>query len=108
MRFGRGTSQHGSKLGPSFLAGGEQGRSTRGGDGWPFLVMHAKAMETVSMAMYDNTVATEAPPAPTAPLLLWIKSAPRRFAVWIETCSDLWAAAALYEQLSALSDAELA
>jgi hypothetical protein len=27
---------------------------------------------------------------------------------WVDTCADHWAAAAMYEQLSTLSDAELA
>lgn len=29
-------------------------------------------------------------------------------AIWLDTCADHWAAAAMYQQLSVLSDAELA
>jgi hypothetical protein len=32
---------------------------------------------------------------------------PRHVATWVRTCADYYAAAALYEQLSRLSDAEL-
>ena len=38
----------------------------------------------------------------------WVKSIGGRIAAWADTCSDYYAAAAMYEQLSALSDAELA
>jgi hypothetical protein len=38
----------------------------------------------------------------------WIKSIGIRIATWADTCADGYAAAAMYEQLSALSDAELA
>jgi hypothetical protein len=37
----------------------------------------------------------------------WIKSIGGRIVTWADTCADYYAAAALYEQLSALSDAEL-
>ena len=43
-----------------------------------------------------------------APLSKWIKSIGRRLALWAKTCADYYAAAATYEQLSALSDSELA
>jgi hypothetical protein len=36
-----------------------------------------------------------------------IKSIGGRIATWVDTCADYYAAAAIYEQLSALSDAEL-
>lgn len=36
-----------------------------------------------------------------------IRSIVRRIATWADTCADYYAAAAMYEQLSALSDAEL-
>jgi hypothetical protein len=36
-----------------------------------------------------------------------IKSFPRLVAMWANTCADYFAAAAIYEQLSGLSDAEL-
>jgi hypothetical protein len=32
----------------------------------------------------------------------------RRIGTWVDTCADYYAAAAMYEQLSRLSDAELA
>jgi hypothetical protein len=38
----------------------------------------------------------------------WIRSIGQRIATWVDTCADYYAAAAMYEQLSALSDAELA
>jgi hypothetical protein len=38
----------------------------------------------------------------------WLGSAWSRLAAWLDTCADHWAAAAMYQQLSALSDAELA
>ena len=60
------------------------------------------------MAMHQDATATETLHTQAAPLSLWITSAHQRLAVWIETCADYWAAAAIYEQLSALSDAELA
>jgi hypothetical protein len=31
-----------------------------------------------------------------------------RLATWLDTCADRWAAAAMYQQLSSLSDAQLA
>jgi hypothetical protein len=45
---------------------------------------------------------------PAAPLSSWIRSIGLRLLVWIDTRADHWAAAAMYAQLSALSDAELA
>jgi hypothetical protein len=45
---------------------------------------------------------------PAGSLFSWIGSAARRIATWADTCADYYAAAAMYEQLSALSDAELA
>ena len=44
---------------------------------------------------------------PAGSLANWIKSIARRIATWADTCADYYAAAAMYEQLSALSDAEL-
>jgi hypothetical protein len=40
-------------------------------------------------------------------LASWIKSIGGRIAAWADTCADYYAAAAMYEQLAALSDAEL-
>src|SRR5215510_7054891 len=48
-----------------------------------------------------------APSKPAGSLASWIKSVGRRIATWVDTCADYYAAAAMYEQLSALSDAEL-
>jgi hypothetical protein len=44
----------------------------------------------------------------TNPLLSTMRSIARRVVAWMETCADYYAAAAMYEQLSGLSDAELA
>jgi hypothetical protein len=38
----------------------------------------------------------------------WLRSLGSRLATGLDTCADHWAAAALYQQLSRLSDAELA
>jgi hypothetical protein len=43
-----------------------------------------------------------------ASLTSWIACIGRRIATWADTCADYYAAAAMYEQLSRLSDAELA
>src|SRR5262245_27875716 len=43
-----------------------------------------------------------------APLGSWIKSIGLRLTAWAETCADYYAAAAMYEHLSGMSDAELA
>ena len=37
----------------------------------------------------------------------WIRPLGRRIATWADACADYYAAAAMYEQLSAHSDAEL-
>jgi hypothetical protein len=42
-----------------------------------------------------------------APLSSWIRSAGLRIVRLMTTCADYYAAATLYEQLSALSDAQL-
>ena len=52
--------------------------------------------------------AAEALPSPVAALSRFVTSVRRRLATWTDTCADYWGAAAMYEQLSALSDAELA
>jgi hypothetical protein len=44
----------------------------------------------------------------SAPSSNWIKSIGLRLMAWVDTCADYHAAAAMYEQLSGLSDAELA
>jgi hypothetical protein len=45
--------------------------------------------------------------APTASLSSSIKSVANGFADWMVSCADHWAAAALYDSLRRLSDAEL-
>jgi hypothetical protein len=37
----------------------------------------------------------------------WIRSLGQRITTWVDTCADYYAAAAMYEELSKLSDAEL-
>jgi hypothetical protein len=44
---------------------------------------------------------------PTSSLSSWIRSVGLQIVMWVETCADYYAAAAMYEQLSGLSDAEL-
>jgi hypothetical protein len=62
------------------------------------------------MTTHDQHSATLALAASEPAVLLpgWIKSMGRRLVTWAGTCADHWAAAAMYEQLSTLSDAELA
>jgi hypothetical protein len=42
-----------------------------------------------------------------ASLFNWIKSRTKGIASWVQSTADLWAAAALYDGLRGLSDAEL-
>jgi hypothetical protein len=44
---------------------------------------------------------------PERSLASWLNSIGGEIAAWAETCADYYAAAAMYEQLSPLSDAEL-
>ena len=44
---------------------------------------------------------------PAGSLFDCIRSIGRRLVTWADTCADYYAAVAMYEQLSALSDAEL-
>ena len=61
------------------------------------------------MTTHQYVFAAEALPAgQRTSLSHWIRSAGQRVAAWVETCAAYWAAGAMYEQLSALSDAELA
>ena len=62
------------------------------------------------MTTHDQTLATEALAASerTQTLSDWIRCAGRRIVTWADTCADYYAAATMYEQLSALSDTELA
>ena len=45
---------------------------------------------------------------PAAPLPNWIKAICPRLTAWAVSCADYCAAAAMYDQLSALSDVQLA
>jgi len=57
---------------------------------------------------HDQTFSTAiAPSEPARSFASWIKSIGGRIATWADTCADYYAAAAMYGQLSALSDAEL-
>ena len=61
------------------------------------------------MAMTEHISSRDAVP-PTkavAPLFDSIKSRAGFFIAWLNACADYYAAAAIYEQLSKLSDAEL-
>ena len=42
-----------------------------------------------------------------APVSDWIKAMGQRVSAWASTCADYYSAAALYDQLRGLSDAEL-
>jgi hypothetical protein len=61
------------------------------------------------MAMIQHISSLDAvPPAkPVAPLFDSIKSCAGSLIAWLNACADYCAAAAIYEQLSRLSDAEL-
>jgi hypothetical protein len=61
------------------------------------------------MNMHQRTFSADAVAAgePVGSLLGWIRSIRRRVAIWAGTCADYCAASAMYEQLAALSDAEL-
>ena len=60
------------------------------------------------MTTHDQTFSTAiAPSEPAGSFANWIKSIGVRIATWADTCADYYAAATMYEQLSALSDAEL-
>jgi hypothetical protein len=61
------------------------------------------------MTIHDRILSAEtlATGEPAWTLSNWIRRLGRRIVTWIDTCADYYAAAAMYEQLSALSDAEL-
>ena len=61
------------------------------------------------MAMTEHVSSLDAtPPGKTvAPLFRSIKSFARFLSTWATSCADYYAAAAMYENLSRLSDAEL-
>jgi hypothetical protein len=62
------------------------------------------------MTTHDQNPATEAFAASerTQTLSDWIRCVGRRIVTWADTCAEGYAAAAIHERLSALSDAELA
>jgi hypothetical protein len=62
------------------------------------------------MTIHDRILATEVLPTGERTRMLsdWINCAGQRIVTWADTCADYYAAAAMYEQLSRLSDAELA
>ena len=61
------------------------------------------------MFAHGQSVLNGAPTAdaPVPPLLSLVRAMGIRLMAWAKTCGDYYAAAAMYEQLSALSDAEL-
>ena len=61
------------------------------------MTIHDQILPTVVLAAGE----------PRRTLSDWITCVGRRIVTWAETCADYHAAAAMYEQLSALSDAEL-
>jgi hypothetical protein len=62
------------------------------------------------MTTNSQLVTSDALPAGQASTTLpgWIGSIGRRTMAWVDGCADRFAAAAIYQQLSALSDGELA
>ena len=62
------------------------------------------------MTIHDQSLSAEALEAsePAWTLSDWIRRLGRRIETWVDSCADYCAAAAMYERLSALSDAELA
>jgi hypothetical protein len=60
------------------------------------------------MTTHEQTFSTAfAASKPAGSFASWIKSIGGRIVTWADTCADYYAATAMYEQLSALSDAEL-
>ena len=61
------------------------------------------------MTAHDQFLAsgTLAADVSVTPFRNWIGSIGLRLAAWAKNCADYWEAAAMYEQLAALSDAEL-
>jgi hypothetical protein len=61
------------------------------------------------MNMHDRLLPAQTGPHPASafPLAGSISSVGRRIASWLATAADYYAAAAIYERLSRLSDAEL-
>jgi hypothetical protein len=61
------------------------------------------------MTVQETFFPTDTAPSSTeaASLSDWIRHAGSRIGTWVNTCADYYAAAAMYEQLHRLSDAEL-
>jgi hypothetical protein len=64
---------------------------------------------TFPMSMHDQIISADtfAAGKPAGSLSSRIRAIGGRIATWIDICADYYAAAAMYEQLSVLSDAEL-
>ena len=78
------------------------------------LLIEGNKHTTGAAAMMTNAMMTNAVPThadtfsrPGFSIMGFIKPMVEHAAVWIHTCADYWAAAATYEQLSRLSDADL-
>ena len=54
-----------------------------------------------------EAAATQAATEAAQSLSCSVKAVYKRIAVWVQTCADYWAAAALYDSLRGLSNAEL-
>src|SRR5262245_26918502 len=72
--------------------------------------LHKQRRQTSTMTTNHQLFASErlAASGPAAPVSVWLKLLGLRIVAWADHCADCWAAAAMYEQLSRLSDAELA
>jgi hypothetical protein len=65
----------------------------------------ARLQATHCHFLASDALAADKSPAQTSN---WIRSICQRLTAWAETCADYYAAASMYEQLSRLSDPELA
>ena len=61
----------------------------------------------MTVTEHISDIDAEAPSETAASLSSSIKSLARRVKTWADTCADYYAAAAMYDQLRGLSDAEL-
>jgi len=59
------------------------------------------------MTRHTNILRLSTPPDAPVELSGWFGSLAVRIVAWVTTCADHYHAAALYEELSRLSDAEL-
>jgi hypothetical protein len=69
--------------------------------------MHPKGQIIMAMTEHVSRLDAVPPAKAVAPLFDSIKSRAGFFIAWLNACADYYAAAAIYEQLSKLSDAEL-